>query len=129
MKSCTPLRPNAGVAYIRDSCEVKATVITKRFLAGVDPLRMFLPDSQNPLTCDEFHDDVIRQRGKDAHMINLTMKPSMMSAACWNASGRGWCPVATVVCLGGDESNHTGYAMENGRYRCDGEPGTFVDPD
>ncbi len=54
---------------------------------------------------------------------NLTMKPSAdVGGLPESLRKRAGARVATVVCRRGDESNHTGYAMENGRYRCDGEP-------
>ncbi len=72
----------------------------------------------------------IRQRGKDAHMINLTMKLVHDVGGLLNPSGEErLVPSSHSSMPTAMKSNHTGYAMENGRYRCDGETGSFVDPE
>ncbi len=66
------------------------------------------------------YDDVIRQAVRMPHMINLTKKLPIIAEAARNLQGkRGWYPEATAGCPR-NKGDHTGNAMENGRYRRDG---------
>ncbi len=83
---------------------------------------MFLPEAKIHHHVANTYDDVICQSGRMPHMINLTKKLPIIAEACSNLQGkRGWYPEATAGCPL-QQGDHTGNAMENGRYRRDGEP-------
>lgn len=84
---------------------------------------MFLPDSQIHHHVANTYDDVIRQSGKDAPHDKFDEEAahnrrSLLETFQGREAGTQK-PQQDAHCNKGD---HTGNAMENGRYRRDGEP-------